>query len=131
MDEYGGTSGLVTMEDIIESIVGNIQDEYDDEEEEISRIDDDTYSIDGAASLDDVIELLDFSPFGDEDEEPDYDTLGGLVLDLLGYIPGDEEHPTVSVDGVEFTVEKAEDRRILRVRAHRLPRPQDEDSDKD
>ena len=131
VDEYGGTSGLVTMEDIIESIVGNIQDEYDDEEEEISRIDDDTYSIDGAASLDDVIELLDFSPFGDEDEEPDYDTLGGLVLDLLGYIPGDEEHPTVSVDGVEFTVEKAEDRRILRVRAHRLLSPKQDIPDKD
>ncbi len=131
VDEYGGTSGLVTMEDIIESIVGNIQDEYDDEEEEISKIDDDTYSIDGAASLDDVIELLDFSPFDDEEEEPDYDTLGGLVLDLLGYIPGDDEHPTVSVDGVEFTVEKAEDRRILRVRAHKLPKATDEDSEKD
>jgi len=120
VDEYGGTSGLVTMEDIIESIVGNIQDEYDDEEEEISVIDEDTYSIDGGAMLEDVIELLDFSPFTEEDEEPDYDTLSGLVLDLLGYIPDDDEHPTVVSDNVEFTVEKAEDRRILRVRAHKL-----------
>jgi len=129
VDEYGGTAGLVTMEDIIESIVGNIQDEYDDEEEEISKIDDDTYSIDGGALLDDVIELLKFSPFDPEEDEPDYDTLGGLVTDLLGYIPGDDEHPTVEVDGVEFTVEKAEDRRILRVRAHRLPKEQPEEED--
>ena len=131
VDEYGGTSGLVTMEDIIESIVGNIQDEYDDEEEEVSVIDENTYSIDGGAMLEDVIELLNFSPFTDEEEEPDYDTLGGLVMDLLGYIPGDDEHPTVVTGGVEFTVEKVEDRRILRVRAHKLPVENKKDDGKD
>ena len=94
VDEYGGTSGIVTMEDVLESIVGNIQDEYDDEEEEFYQIDDHTWSIDGGADLDDVEKKLGVK-LVEEDSELDVDTLGGLIIDMLGRIPGEEETPSV------------------------------------
>ena len=112
IDEYGGTAGIVTMEDLLESIVGDIQDEYDHEEEEFSMIDDSTYTIDGTAELEEVSELL-----GVELPEGEYDTLGGLIIDRLGRIPHEGEHPAVEIAGVTFTVEEVEERRIEKVRA--------------
>lgn len=131
VDEYGGTSGLVTMEDLLESIVGNIQDEYDQEEEEISKIDEDTYIIDGSTDLEEVEELLGFQIDGED--ELSYDTLGGLITDLLGRIPGDDEQPSVSFKNIQFSVLKVEDRRILKVKAHmdRIEQPDDDDRDDD
>lgn len=117
VDEYGGTSGIVTMEDLLESIVGNIQDEYDDEEEEVSRIADGIFTIDGSVDLEEVSRLLDI----EIPEDTGYDTLGGLITDILGRIPGEEEHPSVVVSDVEFTVMQVEDRRIARVRAEKKP----------
>ena len=113
VDEYGGTSGIVTMEDLLESIVGNIQDEYDDEEIEIQKTDDNTYVIDGGTDLEDVAEELGL----DIGENDDYDTLGGLITDILGRIPDDGETPAVSFQNVDFTVLEVEDRRIVKVKA--------------
>lgn len=116
VDEYGGTAGIVTMEDLLESIVGNIQDEYDKEDDEISKIDDNTYSLDGGILIDDVEHL-----FGlDLVENEDSDTLGGLIANTLGRIPSEDENPTVTIENVMFTVLLVEDRRIVRVKAHRM-----------
>ncbi|MDD6236447.1 MAG: hemolysin family protein [Clostridiales bacterium] len=113
VDEYGGTSGIVTMEDLLESIVGNIQDEYDDEEIEIQKMNDTTYIIDGSADLEEVAETLGL----EISENEDYDTLGGLITDILGRIPDDGEMPAVSYQNVDFTVLVVEDRRVVKVKA--------------
>lgn len=118
VDEYGGTAGIVTMEDLIESILGNIQDEYDDEEDEITKINDTTYTMEGSADWDDVAEILGL----EVEENPDYDTVGGFLIDSLGRIPHEGEHPVVKVDGVEFTVLVVEERHIAKVRAVKTPR---------
>lgn len=118
VDEYGGTAGIVTMEDLIESIVGNIQDEYDDEEEEITKINDTTYTMEGTADWDDVAQLLGI----EAEENPDYDTVGGFLIDQLGRIPREGEHPVVRTGGVEFTVLVVEERHIAKVRAVKNPK---------
>lgn len=114
VDEYGGTAGLVTMEDILESIVGNIQDEYDDEEKEFEKIDDKTYTIDGSADIEKTEKLLNI-----EVPDGDYDTIAGFVINLLGFLPeGIEEEPVqVKFENITFTVLKVEDRRIEEIRA--------------
>lgn len=126
VDEYGGTAGLISMEDLIESVMGNIQDEYDNEQDEISKIDEDNFDFEGTVLLTDIVELLGIEL---PDEDADYDTLAGLVTDILGRIPGENEHPTVLVDNVEFTVSQMEEHRISRVHAHILPKetPKEED----
>lgn len=113
VDEYGGTSGIVTMEDLLEAIVGNMQDEYDNEEEEFSKISDHIFNLDGSMAIEDVEKLLHIKV---EDGE-DYDTLSGLLTDLLDRIPSPDEHPIVQIENVEFTVLLVEDRRIAKVRA--------------
>lgn len=118
VDEYGGTAGLVSMEDLIESVMGNIQDEYDNEEEEISAIDDVNFDFEGTVLLDDIEELLDISV----EEDADYDTLSGLIMDILGRIPEEDEHPVVEFQGVEFTVIQVEEHHIARVHAKILPK---------
>ena len=127
VDEYGGTAGIVTFEDVLESIVGNIQDEYDDEEEEINRIDETTFTIDAIADLDEVDELL-----GTTIPEGDYDTLGGFVVSLLGYLPT-EADGTVEAEykNLRFTVLSYEERRIGKIKVEILPtqEPADEEDD--
>lgn len=120
VDEYGGTSGVVTMEDLLESIVGNIQDEYDNEEEEIQKVCDNLYNFSGSVSLDEVGKLMDLE-FPDDAE---YDTLGGMIIDMLGHIPGEREHPRVQVEDVVFSVLKVTDRRIAKVQAERIATPE-------
>ena len=118
-DEYGGTAGIVTLEDIIEAVMGNIQDEYDDERSEIVKVGEDEYDIDGEADPDEVFRL-----FGVElPEEHDYETIAGFITDKLGYIPeGDELNPpSVEYDGVKLVVIQVEDRCILKVHASRVP----------
>lgn len=121
VDEYGGTAGLVSMEDLIESVMGNIQDEYDDEEADINKIDADNFDFDGTVLLDDIEELLDI----EIPEDADYDTLGGLIMDLLGRIPEENEHPIIVYENVEFTVVLVEEHRIVKVHARRLPKPEE------
>lgn len=113
VDEYGGTAGLVTMEDLVEAIVGNIQDEYDNETEELTKISDDTYTISGTADAADVMEELG-EPLP---EDNGYDTMSGFITDLLERIPEDGETPSVDYKNITFTVLLAEDRRIVRIKA--------------
>ncbi len=120
VDEYGGTAGIVTMEDLLEAIVGNIQDEYDDEEIEIQQMEENVYLIDGGTDLQDVAEELGLKLT----ENEDYDTLGGLITDILGRIPDKGETPTVTCQNVDFTVLEVEDRRIMKVQA--ILQPQEE-----
>lgn len=101
------------MEDLLEAIVGNIQDEYDDDEVEIQKMADNVYVIDGGADLEDAAEELGLELKGDED----YDTLGGLITDILGRIPDDGETPSVSYQDIDFTVLEVKDQRILKVKA--------------
>jgi magnesium and cobalt exporter, CNNM family len=111
LDEYGGTAGLVTIEDLLEEIVGEIQDEYDVEEPLVEQIADDRVRVDGRASIDDLLELWDLKlQLEDEDE---YDTVGGLVYHRIGGVPspGDEVH----VDGLRLTVETTDGRRVGKV----------------
>ena len=111
LDEYGGTAGLVTIEDLLEEIVGEIQDEYDVEEPLVETLDDHSARIDGRASIDDLLDLWDLkSRLEDEDE---YDTVGGLVYHRIGGVPqpGDE----IRVDGLRLTVETTDGRRVGKV----------------
>jgi len=128
LDEYGGTAGLVTIEDLIEEIVGEIQDEYDVEEPMIEPISDDQARIDGRASVDDLMEHFDVTLNGSDREE--YDTVGGLVYHHIGGVPkvGD----TVDVNGtLSLTVESTDGRRVGKVMAvrHRRDDAKDDDAD--
>lgn len=117
VDEYGGTAGIVTLEDVIEAIVGNIQDEYDNEDEEISRIDETTFTIDGITDIEEVEEQL-----GIEIPDGDYDTLGGFIISLLGYLPTDNgEEDVAEYENIRFTVLNVEERRIGKVKVELLP----------
>lgn len=117
VDEYGGTAGMVTMEDVLESIVGNIQDEYDNEEEDISRLSDGAFLIDGTTPLDEVERMLSIRFPADTDA----DTIGGYLIDSLGRIPEPNEHPSLEFGGVEFTVDGMDERRIDKIRAALIP----------
>ncbi|MGN0499241.1 MAG: hemolysin family protein [Acutalibacteraceae bacterium] len=110
VDEYGGTEGIITLEDLLESIVGDIQDEYDNEEKEILKLSDNVFTVDGGISVDELNELA-----GTTIPEEESETVAGLMLDHLGSIPGDDERPFVTLDGVKLTAVKIEDRRIARV----------------
>ena len=112
VDEYGGTAGLVTMEDILEELVGDIYDEYDKEEKEYEKIDDNTYMLAGSLPIYDVNKLLDA-----EIPEGDYDTISGFLQDKLGRIPEDEEKPVIETKKVTYKIEEYEDKRILKVKA--------------
>jgi len=127
VDEYGGTAGIITMEDVLESIVGSMQDEYDNEEEEIAKVSDTVFTIEGTAPLDEVAKLLGI----DVPDDVEYDTVGGFLTGLLERIPDPDEQPEIEFDYVKFTVLSVEDRRIAAIRAERLPRPQAEDSEID
>lgn len=121
VDEYGGTAGIVTLEDILEAIVGNIQDEYDQESDEISIIDDKTFTIDGITDIDEVEELT-----GKSFPEGDYDTLGGYIISVLGFLPQDGELNEVTFENIKFTVLNVEERRIGKVKVEILPDTADE-----
>ncbi len=120
-DEYGGISGLVTIEDLLESIVGNMQDEYDNEEEEIAQVDETTFHIDGTTDIEELEELLSI-----KFPEGDFDTVGGFIMSELGRIPSEDEHPEVEYANCRFTVDEVDERRIERITVEKLPEPEDE-----
>ena len=114
VDEYGGTAGIVTLEDIIEEIVGEIQDEYDfDEQEEFIPLADNTYSVDARMSLIDFNEQLET-----QIESENADTIGGFIFDHLGRVPDQDNQ--FSYQGLTFTIVEADERRIHRIRIQRL-----------
>jgi len=119
LDEYGSTAGLVTIEDLLEEIVGEIADEYDREEPEIETVDPDTFRVAGRMSIDDLNELLEADLPHDE-----WDTVGGLMYGLLGAVPTQGE--TVSFENLTFTAEKVQGRRIAKVLIVRTPVVQSE-----
>ncbi len=126
VDEYGGTAGIITLEDLIESILGNIQDEYDDEEEDVEQLSENIFTIDGTTDIEEVSEILDRKL-----PEGNYETLGGMIMAELGYIPSADALPTVEIANVMFTVESLDERRIDRVRAEKLPVEEDDDTEED
>jgi CBS domain containing-hemolysin-like protein len=117
VDEYGGTAGVVTVEDLVEEIVGEISDEHDTGEIEIERVSDDEVLIDARLSIDDLNEL-----FGTEIEVEDVDSVGGLVVSRLGRlaVPGDEV--ATDDDALQLRVLSILGRRIKKVRVIRAPR---------
>lgn len=110
IDEYGQTAGLVTMEDILEEIVGNILDEYDEEESHIQKKGQDEYIIDGMSELKELEER-----FGINFEEEEFDTLNGFLISKMDRIPEENEKFSVTVDGYRFQILKVENRRIEKV----------------
>ena len=124
VDEYGGTSGIITMEDLLEEIVGNIYDEFDpQDEQEIVPLGENLWRIAGSADLEEVAEALGVEL--PEDEE--YDTLGGLVFAQLAVIPEDGSHPEVDVCGLHIRVEELNDRRVEWATVSRLEIPPQEE----
>uniref|UniRef100_UPI004056D7BD hemolysin family protein n=1 Tax=Agathobacter sp. TaxID=2021311 RepID=UPI004056D7BD len=112
IDEYGQTSGIVAMEDILEEIVGNIEDEHDDEEEVLSVESDGSYTLDGLTALRDVLEVIPL-PI----EEDSFETLNGLLVSLLDKIPNDDDRPEPIVAfGYQFEIQAIQDRIIRKVR---------------
>ena len=124
IDEYGGTAGIVTIEDLLEEIVGNIQDEYDEEELEIVRKDDQTWLIDGLADLDEVGEAI-----GIEFPDDDFDTMGGFVISQLDRIPEENELPVVSYENLVIKVLAMEEKRVSKVEIVVQPDPSDQDDE--
>ncbi|MCB6993726.1 hemolysin family protein [bacterium 210820-DFI.6.37] len=123
IDEYGGFSGIVTVEDIVEEVMGDIDDEYDEEEPEIEKIDENTYLLGGSMDLDDINEEL-----GTELESDNSETIGGFIIDILGEIPDEEEEERiVEVDHYVFKIESVKDRRIETVKLYIMPKKEDEE----
>jgi CBS domain containing-hemolysin-like protein len=116
LDEYGGTAGLVSIEDLLEEIVGEIQDEYDVEEPMVVRLSDHEARVDGRADVDEILELFDLDLRLEDAEE--YDTVGGLVYHRIGGVPSPGD--AIEVDGLRLTVESTDGRRVGKVLVTRM-----------
>ena len=125
VDEYGGTAGIVTMEDVLEEIVGEIYDEYDLVEKSYEQIDENTYMLNGGMSISDVEKVLNIDiPDGD------YDTISGYLIEELGRIPDEKEKPVIETEKAVYKVEKVEDRRIIKIKACKVEEIKEEEMDK-
>ena len=111
IDEYGGFSGIVTIEDLIEEVMGNIFDEYDESEPDIKKLDNNTYLVKGILPIDELNESLNLSL-----ESHDIDTVGGFVISLMGSIPADDENPTIKYENLTFKIEKVNEKRIEKLK---------------
>lgn len=129
VDEYGGTAGVVTMEDLLEEIVGNIYDEFDPEEPQpIVQVKEGLWRVQGSARVEELADVADITI----PEDADYDTLGGMVMSCLSTIPEDGSKLTVETNGLRIRVEMVEDRKVIWAYVQKLPpeEPQDKDSQK-
>lgn len=126
VDEYGGTAGIITMEDMLEEIVGNIFDEYDEVEKDYEKLDDNTFMIDGSVSIYELRKILEV-----DIPEGDYDTLSGYLIELLGRIPEDDEKPVIETEKVTYKIEDYEEKRILWVKACKNKVVEQDDDDDD
>lgn len=111
VDEYGGTEGLITLEDLVELILGNIQDEFDNEDESIKQLGKNAFSVDGTTPIEDVEKIIGTSLNAPEN----CDTLAAFILEHIGRIPRPNEHPVVSLRNITFTVSEIDERRIAKV----------------
>lgn len=111
VDEYGGTSGLITIEDLVEVIVGDIEDEYDDEDDDIIVIKEDEYLVQGSAKISDINELI-----GVNLESEEFDSIGGFIIGYLNRLP--EENEVIEVDNIRFNIENLDKNRIMKIRIY-------------
>ena len=109
VDEYGGPAGLITIEDLVEVIVGDIEDEYDEEEDEIQVINSNEFLVEGSTKISDVNEVL-----GIELESEEFDSIGGYIIGYIKHIP--EENEVIEVDGIKFNIESVDKNRIKKIR---------------
>ncbi len=121
VDEYGGTAGMVTMEDILEEIVGEIYDEYDVVKKDYEKLDENTYMLTGSLSVSEVEKILDI-----EIPEGDYDTLSGYLVEELGRIPDEKEKLVVETEDVTYKIEKVKDKRIIKIKACKIQKVEEE-----
>ena len=126
LDEYGGTAGIVTMEDVLEEIVGDIYDEYDEIKFEYEQIDDNTFRFEGTTPVYDVNKIMQI-----EIPEGDYDTLSGFILDQIDRIPEEGEMPEVETEEAVFKVEKYVNRKIELVKACKTKKVETENEDEE
>ena len=124
IDEYGGTSGIVTIEDILEEIVGEIYDEYDEVIEKYEKIDENTYVFDGSLAVYEVEKVLDI-----QIPEGEYDTLSGYLIEELGRIPTEKEKPVIETEKATYKVEKCKDKKILKVKVCKNNNVQNEENE--
>ena len=124
LDEYGGTAGIVTIEDLIEEIVGNIQDEYDEDEEEINQIDAYTYEIEGLTNIDDVEDELEIGL-----PVEDYDTISGFILGQLGRFPDQDEKVSIEFNNCVFEIMETNENVITRVKVTKPQIVSDEENE--
>jgi len=122
IDEYGGTSGLVTMEDLLESIVGEIEDETDHEDADIQELSKDTYLVDGGTAIEDVEKVIGVSL--DIEDDSDSDTVAGWILEQLGSIPKSGDQIVLPAgNGFEVSVQEIEEHRISKVLIRKAEAP--------
>ena len=126
VDEYGGFSGIVTIEDLVEEIMGDINEEYEEVVPEVEAVSEDEYRLDGGILIDDLNEEL-----GLKLETENYDTLSGYLIEKLGHIPAKEDRDVIEEDNLIFSVEEVKDNRISRVSLKILPKQEAEDEDEE
>jgi putative hemolysin len=107
IDEYGGLSGIVTLEDLVEEVMGEIEDEYDPVSFKVKKLDESTYIIDGMATIDELNNKLDLNLYSEN-----YDTISGFLMDHLGSIPMENEDRTIEIDNLVFKIESVKSKRI-------------------
>ena len=123
LDEYGGTMGICTIEDMLEELVGNITDEFDDEEQKLIKLSNGDYIVAGDMTLSDLEDVLDM-----ELDDEEYDTIAGLVIKLLDRVPEEREHPVVTYKNLSIKVLHVQERWISRVLIHVVPVKSEEDN---
>ena len=124
LDEYGGTMGICTIEDMIEELVGNITDEFDDEEQELIKLSNGDYIVAGDMTLSDLEDILDM-----ELDDEEYDTIAGLVIQLLDRVPEEREKPVVTYKNLSIKVLHVQERWISKVLIHVMPEPSPEEKE--
>ncbi|WFR55302.1 hemolysin family protein [Anaerocolumna sp. AGMB13025] len=113
IDEYGGFSGIVTMEDLVEEVMGDIEDEYDTSVPKIEKLDNDTYLIDGLLTIDELNDMLDLNISSEN-----YETISGLLIDTMGEIPNEDDDRTIEIDNLVFKIESVSKKRIDKIKLY-------------
>lgn len=124
IDEYGGFSGVVTMEDLVEEVMGEIEDEYDEDEPKLERIDNRNYIVDGLFTINDLNDDL-----GLEVESETSDTVSGLLIEKMGYIPKDNDRSTITIDDLEFKIMEVQDKCIMKAKLEIKEKIKEEDKE--